>query len=239
MRANRFVAETCTFGASSRASHDPGDAIEKQHIKASITRHVGHRGGAPTDPVVAGEYLQLLCERCLSKRPSFEMARAPAVFAPPIREAILKLKYGYRETLSEPLGKLMADYLKTDPFGPNKPDVLIPVPLHPSRFRERGFNQSASLAKVISRETGLNWSRSAMVRTRRTRPQASLKMNERERNVQGAFVVREATLIAGKRILLVDDVLTTLYTVTECSRVLMEAGAKSVWVLGVARDVLE
>ena len=170
-------------------------------------------------------------------RPPFEFARAPVVFAGPVRDAILILKYGFRVSMAEPLGRLMAHYLYSEPYGKTPPDVLIPVPLHPSRFRERGFNQSAALTRVISSHTGLPSSENALIRTRRTRPQASLKVAERRKNVEGAFAVQDVSLVNGKRVVLVDDVLTTLFTVTECSRALRDAGAKSVWVLGASRDI--
>ena len=179
------------------------------------------------------------CSQCKLVQPQFDFVRAPAKYESPLSDAILKLKYGFRETMALPIGHLMAEYLKSKPFGSELGDIIIPVPLHPARLRERGFNQSSALAKVISRESGIPWSPKIMVRTRRTRSQASLKAAERRANVEGAFAVRDVSAIREKRIILIDDVLTTLFTVNECSKVLRESGAKSIWVLGAARDVFE
>ncbi len=113
-------------------------------------------------------------------------------------------------------------------------DAILPVPLHPSRERERGFNQAYILAKLLSRRHGVPVLKGLLRRIRPTPPQAG-KRRERIRNVRGAFRVHHPEQIRGRSILLVDDVYTTGATVNECARVLMKAGARGVWVYTLAR----
>jgi ComF family protein len=113
--------------------------------------------------------------------------------------------------------------------------VLVPVPLHPRRRRERGFNQSELLAAELARGTGLRLAAGALVRRRDTSPQAGLSAAARRANVEGAFAVRQRARVDGRPVVLVDDVLTTGATARGCARVLREAGASEVRVLTVAR----
>jgi ComF family protein len=113
--------------------------------------------------------------------------------------------------------------------------VLVPVPLHPRRRRERGFNQSELLAAALARRTGLRMAPAALVRRRDTSPQAGLTAAARRANVEGAFAVRQRARVSGRPVVLVDDVLTTGATARGCARVLREAGASEVRVLTVAR----
>ncbi|MFN3476411.1 MAG: ComF family protein, partial [Candidatus Methylomirabilales bacterium] len=113
-------------------------------------------------------------------------------------------------------------------------DCLVPVPLSPEREKERGFNQSLVLAEALGRRFDVPVERKALVRVRPTRPQEGNR-KAREENVRGAFAVIRPERIAGKRILLIDDVYTTGATVNECAKVLMKAGAQEVAVYTLAR----
>jgi ComF family protein len=113
--------------------------------------------------------------------------------------------------------------------------VLVPVPLHPRRRRERGFNQAELLAQELSRRTRLEIAAAALVRRRPTAPQTGLSAAERRANVRGAFAVRRRAQVAGRVVVLVDDVLTTGATATACARTLSAAGASEVRLLTVAR----
>jgi ComF family protein len=114
-------------------------------------------------------------------------------------------------------------------------DVLVPVPLHPRRLRERGFNQSTLLAREIGRRVGRPCGERALVRRKDTSPQAGLTAAARRRNVAGAFAVRRRGQVAGRVVTLVDDVFTTGATAYACARALEEAGAREVRLLSVAR----
>jgi ComF family protein len=116
-------------------------------------------------------------------------------------------------------------------------DLIVPVPLHGQRKRERGYNQSALLAARLARDMVLPWSEAALTRTRDTPPQVGLTDARRFENLRSAFRSHHAGLVRGKRILLVDDVMTTGATVASASAALLEAGARSVSVLTVARSV--
>jgi ComF family protein len=115
------------------------------------------------------------------------------------------------------------------------PVVLVPVPLHPRRRLERGFNQSELLARELARRTGLEVAAKALVRRKDTAPQAGLSAAERRRNVAGAFAVRQRARVAGRTAVLLDDVWTTGATALACARILREAGATEVRLLSVAR----
>jgi ComF family protein len=116
-------------------------------------------------------------------------------------------------------------------------DVVVPVPLHPRRLRERGFNQAALMARELARRTGRRTGDGVLVRRKDTVPQAGLSAAARRRNVASAFVVRRRGLVADHVVTLVDDVFTTGATVYACAQVLREAGARDVLLLSAARVV--
>jgi ComF family protein len=118
--------------------------------------------------------------------------------------------------------------------GPLPADLIVPVPLHAARWRERGYNQSTLLASQLATASGLRLIEEALTRIRATAPQITLNAVEREANVRGAFEAR-ADLVRGRRVLLVDDVCTTGATLAACSHALKPAGAISVWALTLAR----
>jgi competence protein ComFC len=178
------------------------------------------------------------CRNCTQGTPRYiKRARSAGKFEGALREAILQLKYKGKRKLAEPLCGFLEEFLLDKPFGKASFDVVVPVPLHFSRFREREFNQAELLAKATSEFLGLPLEKNVIVRTRKTKPQADLHANERARNVHGAFTVPDGLPIAGKNILLVDDVVTTCATTDECAKVLLESGAKAVYVISLARDV--
>jgi ComF family protein len=135
--------------------------------------------------------------------------------------------------MAQPIGGLMSSAWQE--FGAPV-DAVVPVPLHGARLRARGFNQSGLLAQVVGRELGIPGV-DALVRLRATQPQSTLLFHERRRNVRETFAARER--IGGKRILLVDDVLSTGFTASECAARLYGAGAAEVHVLVAALAVLE
>jgi ComF family protein len=175
-----------------------------------------------------------LCGVCLSGPPRFTAARAAALFDGPVRELIHSFKYNRQTQLCRPLGLLTARQL--GPFvAAAAPDLVIPVPLHVKRLRQRGFNQAVLLGEVLAREWRVPLSRRNLRRLRWTEPQINLTAAQRAANVRGAFAVADPGVLQGKRIILVDDVYTTGSTVAECARVLFKADAVAVFVITVAR----
>jgi ComF family protein len=141
-----------------------------------------------------------------------------------IAEAIVKFKYGRRVDLARPLGELLlrAAEPHADTLAASR---VVPVPLHPSRLAERGFNQSALLGRHIAKRLGLRFLPLLLSRTRDTPRQAALGKQARGANVAGAFVARRAGVARGYPVLLVDDVMTTGSTLAACEEALVEAGA--------------
>jgi ComF family protein len=153
-----------------------------------------------------------------------------------LRQVVQKFKYGRKVSLGKPLGRLMA--LGCQEFlGECYVDMIIPVPLHPTRLRWRGFNQSVLLARQISRAYEVPIDPYVLQRNKETQPQTELNEEQRRRNVRGAFALHPRRRVKGKRLLVVDDVYTSGATVNECSRTLKQAGAKEVHVLTLARAV--
>lgn len=175
-----------------------------------------------------------LCARCLNDELHFTLARALGPYAGLMADLITRFKYQGATYLGHPLGMLLATYKDAD-FSLANIDMLLPVPLHPRRLRERGFNQSLLLARVISRVHKIPLDFKTLERFRYTQPQTQLSGSERETNIRGAFRVRPNHLLTGKNILLIDDVFTSGATVEECALVLKKAGARHVYVLTLAR----
>jgi ComF family protein len=148
-----------------------------------------------------------------------------------LAEAIRRFKYQGDINLAGPLSWFWNKINLEDLFF----EAIIPVPLHPARLRERGFNQALLLGKTLGKIHSKMVLAGALQRIRNTIPQVQLDHSERERNVRGAFAVRKQQEIMDKRLLLVDDVFTTGATVNECARVLKKSGAKEIIVLTLAR----
>jgi ComF family protein len=176
-----------------------------------------------------------LCGQCLQRQWHFGSARALGLYEGTIREAIHQLKYGGKAFLTKSLVGLLD---KGYPFidYPSY-DLLVPVPLHRKRLRERGFNQALLLGSAVGRKMGVPCAGFALKKTRWSEPQIHLSPKEREGNVKGSFSVVDPEDIRGKRVLLVDDVMTTGSTVNECARELLKAGAEEVDVFTLARAI--
>lgn len=152
-----------------------------------------------------------------------------------VAEAIQLYKFSGKRRLATPLGEMMAAFAAEE-LDDETFEVVVPVPLHRVRERTRGFNQSALLAEHVSRRLGLPIS-DALYRIRPTRVQSLLEDSERHRNIIGAFAVRAGHPFQGARVLLIDDVVTTGSTVSECAAALRRAGAKDVCVFAAAHAV--
>lgn len=172
-----------------------------------------------------------LCGTCRRRPPAYSQAWSVFAYQPPLKEAIGLFKYHGKAPLARPLGRLMIEYLPPLP----RVDAIIPVPLHPHRLREREFNQSALLARQVSRHLRIPLILGKLIRNRQTAPQTSLKKKDRLTNLRGAFGVTRPESIQEKRILLIDDVMTTGTTLHECAKTLRRTGSGPVYGLTLAR----
>jgi ComF family protein len=172
-----------------------------------------------------------LCARCRTTPLQIDRIRSAVYFEGVLREALHHFKYGQLTALARPLGDLMATYWRQHPM---PIDILVPVPLHAARLRERGYNQAALLAREMARQVGLAVDERTLLRQRSTAPQVELDIRQRKENVHGAFRCSSDAL-AGKRVLLIDDVCTTGATLEACAVAAQEGGAHRVWALTLAR----
>lgn len=174
------------------------------------------------------------CEGCWREPPPFAYARAVTLYGDTVREAIHALKFGRKTALARPLGDLLAKNGRSL-LPAVSVDGLVPVPLHPTREAERGFNQSLLLVRRVARQWRLPVFPAALRRVVATRPQTEFSTRDRRANVRGAFSLSHPAQVEGRHLLVIDDVFTTGATVVECCRVLLEGGASTVGVLTVAR----
>ncbi len=173
-----------------------------------------------------------VCSRCATSSPAIGRIRAPYLFEGAVREMVHDFKCRNLRAAAPTLGALLADHLKRNPMAA---DVLMPVPLHGSSERLRGYNQSELLARAIARETGTPLESRALRRTKKTLPQMSMDgYAQRMGNIQGAFDC--AGDFDGADILLIDDVVTTGSTMSACAQALKASGAGSVRGLALARQ---
>lgn len=176
------------------------------------------------------------CPDCIGCCYHFSRGYTAALYERLVKDCIHNFKYNYNTYLAGTLAQLMIKFsLKYIDI--RKIDVLVPVPLHWRRFRQRGFNQAQLLAKRISIDLGIPVRKNVLRRIRHIPSQVELPRCERLDNVKGAFKVRNTDGLIDKLVLLIDDVFTTGATLDECSRVIMEAGAKDVWVFSLARGM--
>jgi ComF family protein len=177
---------------------------------------------------------EAVCADCARQKPSWDRARAVMRYDKHSRHLVLALKHGDRTHVARALGRWMgragAELLQGA-------DMIVPVPLHWTRLFTRRYNQAGLLAHAVRAAGGLPVMADWLVRRRRTPSQGRLGPVARVRNVRGAFAVRRGCDVKGKRIVLVDDVLTTGATVEECARVLRRGGAASIGVLTLSRAV--
>ena len=174
-----------------------------------------------------------LCADCWRGQSLLAGMRSVAPHLPPYQEAIHALKYEGLRVLAEPLGEVMAGYWRREPLPVS---IVVPVPLHKARLRQRGYNQSLLLARAFARRIGLQVREDCLVRERNTRSQVGLSADERWANVSGAFRCTGREL-HGESVLLIDDVLTTGATLEACAAALLQEDAKSVWAFTLTHAV--
>lgn len=175
------------------------------------------------------------CDVCHSMQVHFDLARAVFRFEGPIQNLVHALKYEGRRKVAEFFAHEAANYIKTlESFG--EADLLIPVPLHKVRARERGYNQSALIAKKLAALLSIEYAE-PVYRKRYTKSQTHLHRDERLQNLASAFGLTGAAKLENRKLLLVDDVFTTGSTVNEICGVLQTAAPKSIMVLTMARAI--
>jgi len=198
------------------------------------------RCGLPAEP---GARALSACPRCGGGR-AFDLARAAFLYRDPLRRALHKLKFGGRSGLAAGLATLLAraaaesgpdaPELRAIPF--SEVDLVCSVPLHPSRQRQRGFNQAELLARPLSEALAKPFEPRLLIRVRETRPQFGLRAEERVSNVNGAFGHLSGRAdIAGLTVLIADDIITTGATVDACARALRAGGAARVFAVALCR----
>jgi len=168
-----------------------------------------------------------LCGQCLREPPHFDATNAALDYGFPVDGLVQELKYGARLPLAALFGDLIGNAMKP---GMGTVDLIVPMPLHPARLRERGFNQAAEIARRLSALTGIPRRMDGIRRTVDTPPQAGLHIKQRRANIRGAFACD--TPLAGMSVAVVDDVMTTGSTLDEFAKTLKAAGALRVenWV---------
>jgi ComF family protein len=183
-------------------------------------------------PLESGE--SHICGQCLKESPFFKAGRSCAIYDEPLSNAIINFKYQGVTALAKPFSMIMlkalSSFIKTASV-----DLILPVPLHIKRLRQRGFNQALLLANELGKNLKLPVKGLVLKKAKQTFPQVGLSQAERRKNVRGSFKVIFPEDVKDKNILLVDDVFTTGTTVNECSKVLIKAGARGVFVVTLAR----
>jgi ComF family protein len=201
---------------------------------SGIEIHAGivcDRCGLAPAGAVTGAFV---CGACRQDPPAFDRACSAAAFRGTLRDALLAFKYHRATWLLSDLADLLHGGV-TSRLDAASIDAVVPVPLHPSRQRERTYNQAEMLAADLARRLGVPCRAAAMVRCRLTRSQTRLGAAERRRNVAGAFAVADAGGVRGRTLLVVDDVMTTGATLHETARELRRAGAWRIYAATVAR----
>ena len=172
------------------------------------------------------------CGSCQQHPPAYQRCVALFRYAPPVDHFIRRLKFHQELSMATVLGEWLAERLQDRvPM----PDLILPIPLHASRLRQRGYNQALEIAKPVAQLLGVPVNRHALLRLRATAAQSDLPLEERRRNVRGAFAVRDGHDLSGLHVALVDDVMTSGSTVQAAARCLRQAGASEISVWVVAR----
>jgi ComF family protein len=190
--------------------------------------------GQPIESFYTEAEVGLYCPNCAPPRYAFARARSMAIYEDALVSAVLMLKYRRMEPLAKWFAQGLAVLVRSqgDAY---LADIVVPVPLHRDRLKERGFNQAALLAKALAKALKLPCKLNLLVRTRERPQKRVLSIEERWEAVRGAFATLPGSQVDKLRVLLVDDVLTTGATLDACARALLDSGAKSVVAVTIAR----
>jgi competence protein ComFC len=190
-----------------------------------------------TPPVcpICGEKQQndQVCARCVRSAPAYTAMRSWAAYAGPLRKAIQRVKFHRDIAMGEILSRPMVAYLKKLDW---QFEMVLPVPISLARLAERGYNQVSLLARPIALGLERSYHSHALIKERETRSQVGLSAKERRENVRGAFRA-DSRVVNGKTVLVIDDITTTGSTLEECAQALVQAGARQVYGLTLARSM--
>jgi len=194
--------------------------------------------GRPYAGVVAKE-VPLVCGECRTRKRHFDHCRSALFYKDGVAQAVKAAKYRGRPVVAHALGEVVWHHFTVapPPFPWREVDAVIPVPLHPSRQAERGFNQAQEIVTPLCQRLRLPLRPELLARDKNIAPQVGLNAKQRRENVRWAFAVRDKDAVKGASLLLFDDVMTTGATLEECARVLKRAGAAHVWALTAARQL--
>ncbi len=183
--------------------------------------------------IIERDYVDTRCKDCKSKAHQFNQGYVCTKYGLYERVLMMDYKYGDKAYIGKILAEIMAERIAVETL---EVDLIIPVPIHASRKKKRGYNQAEILSKEIGRKLGKRNLNTAVIRTKKTKPMKSLNVNEREENVMKAFQIRGRYRedLIGKKVLLIDDIYTTGSTANSLSRLLVEEGVKEVNVLTFA-----
>lgn len=220
----------CTICA---ASTEPGEYLCGE-CEAKTTPIVAPFCSVCSEPFFGAITEAFTCANCAHRKIYFEAAVAVYRSRGIVRRVIHDFKYGHQMHLRHIVARWLGEALGDVRLRGRHFDVIVPVPLHPTRERERGFNQAALLAEMLSKKTATELS-PALERTRYTTTQTAFDRAERMENLHNAFRLRKKAHVRDLRVLLIDDVLTTGSTLSECARILKRAGAVSVHAATAAR----
>lgn len=173
------------------------------------------------------------CLGCIRSRPPYTTLRAAYFYGGPMRDALLAFKHSERVEIGNRLARMLIEQL--GPSLPAPPAVVVPVPLHRTRQWDRGYNQAVVLARRVANHMGAPLLSRLLKRVRDTGDQAGKNARERAENVAGAFALSSPRVVAGRKVILIDDVIASSATVSECARVLARGGAAEVHVRALAR----
>jgi ComF family protein len=173
------------------------------------------------------------CGACIAAPPPIQRTRSAVAYGDVPRDIAIRLKYGRKVALA----RTMARYMRPLVSPSGREAVLVPVPLHRGRLWQRGFNQSALVARELAKQTGLRSEPRLLKRTRRTPPLKGMSLSQRRRIVTGAFRAEAGADLEGRTVVLVDDVLTTGSTAEACARALKRAGAERIELVSWARVI--
>ncbi|SRR5258708_6891485 len=233
-----FYPQACAVCAASVESRFDGVVCDRCWTDANlfaIDDPLCWKCGAPARTRVTDEQReQVRCRRC--DESSFTVARACGLYEGALRANVIALKRDPR--VARRLALLLHEVSRRAPL--NSATLIVPVPLHPQREKQRGFNQAAELAGSLSKLTGLPVADQSLCRRQHTgRHRAGMDAQARRESVENAFEVAQPRVILDEQVLLIDDVFTTGATVSACARTLRDAGAREVFVLTVARPAAQ